>query len=89
MKLYGRKRKNSPINWLLPLLLLLILTLCLSSCAQTNYKPTCHAWPVGGKKVDHELEKVCYNKDENICPELFGWIDRLDKLRQQIEVCKG
>ena len=89
MKLYGRKRKNSPINWLLPLVLLALLVLCLSGCAQTSYKPACPAWPVGGKKVAHELEKVCYTEGKNICPATFEWIDRLDKLRRQIEVCKG
>ena len=89
MRFYGKKETSFTTKFALLLVLLLVLVSFLTSCATANSKQICHAWPVGGKKVAHELEKVCYNKDENICPALFEWMNRLDKLRQQIEVCKG
>ena len=89
MRFYGKKETSFTTKFALLLVLLLVLVSFLTSCATANSKHICPAWPVGGKKVAHELEKVCYTEGKNICPATFEWIDRLDKLRRQIEVCKG
>lgn len=61
--------------------LMLVGILCLSSCVATNYN-ICPTFPVGGKVVADELEKA------GDLPNTWEWIGRLDKLRQELEVCK-
>ena len=40
-------------------------------------------YPVAGERVAAELEKVNYSE----FPNTWEWIGRIDKLRQELEVC--
>ena len=55
---------------------------CLSSCVQANYD-SCPVYPVAGEKVAAELEKIGYDR----APNFWEWLGRIDKLRQELEVC--
>ncbi len=57
--------------------------LCLSSCAKTNYE-YCPVYPVAGPKVATELENIEYNR----ASAFWEWLARIDKLRQELELCK-
>ncbi len=57
--------------------------ICLSSCAAAVYSSSCPVYPVAGEKVAAELEKVGYSE----FPNTWEWIGRIDKLRQELEVC--
>ncbi len=57
--------------------------ICLSSCATESYNPSCPVYPVAGERVAAELEKVNYSE----FPNTWEWIGRIDKLRQELEVC--
>lgn len=57
--------------------------ICLSGCAPVIYD-SCPLYPVGGEKVAAELEKVSYEQ----APAFWEWLGRIDKLRQELEVCK-
>lgn len=57
--------------------------ICLSSCAPVGYSPGCPVYPVAGEKVAAELEKANYSE----FPNTWEWIGRIDKLRQELEVC--
>lgn len=61
-----------------------VVLICLNSCAQANYSPSCPVYPVAGAKVAAELEKVGYSE----FPNTWEWIGRIDKLRQELEVCR-
>lgn len=67
------------------LCLLMILTLSLGSCAKTLPSDTRPHWPKPGKEVAKELEDACYYKGVNHCPNIFEWLDKLYKLRDQLE----
>lgn len=56
----------------------------LCSCSTTEYYSSCPIYPVGGKKVAKELEKLNYSE----YPNTWEWIGRIDKLRQELGVCK-
>ncbi len=58
-------------------------TLCLSSCAAADYK-LCPVYPVAGPAVASELEKLPAQR----YAATWEWIGRIDKLRQQLELCK-
>ena len=61
-------------------LLMPIVMICLSSCTITAYE-YCPSYPIAGHKVAHEIK--------NIQGEYFWeWLGRIDKLRQQLELCK-
>ena len=57
--------------------------LCLSSCTTINSN-VCHVYPVAGEKVAAELEKVSYDQ----APAFWEWMGRVDKLRQELELCR-
>ncbi len=57
--------------------------LCLSSCAPVNYSG-CPVYPAAGAKVAAELEKASYSE----FPNTWEWIGRIDKLRQELELCR-
>lgn len=57
--------------------------ICLSSCAAVNYSPSCPAYPVAGKVVAAELEKFQFEQ----APAFWEWMGRIDKLRQELEIC--
>lgn len=63
---------------------MLVVLICLSSCAQVDYSPSCPVYPVAGAKVGAELEKAGYSE----FPNTWEWIGRIDKLRQELEVCR-
>ena len=48
-----------------------------------NYN-NCPVYPVGGKNVGNELQKL----DVKEYPYTWEWIGRVDKLRQELEICK-
>lgn len=56
--------------------------LYLSSCTPVVYSG-CPVYPVAGEKVASELEKVSYEQ----APAFWEWLGRIDKLRQELEVC--
>lgn len=56
---------------------------CLASCAQVN-SDYCPAYPVAGEAVAAELEKANYSE----FPNTWEWLGRIDKLRQELELCK-
>ena len=59
---------------------MLIVMICLSSCTITAYE-YCPTYPVAGYKVADEIR--------NIEGKYFwDWVGRIDKLRQQLELCK-
>lgn len=62
--------------------LTLAAMICLSSCATTSY--SCPVYPVAGEKVAAELEKA----DHSDFPNTWEWIGRIDKLRQELEICQ-
>ena len=69
----------------LPYILVLTLgaMLCLNSCAKTNYE-FCPSYPLAGSKVAKELENIDFEQYSNF----WEWMARIDKLRQELELCK-
>jgi hypothetical protein len=61
---------------------ILSIILCLSSCAPVS-SDYCPIYPVAGEKVAVELEKIPYENYENF----WEWIARINKLRQETELC--
>ena len=61
----------------------LVLTLlslsCLSSCATANYN-TCPTYPIAGPKVADEISSLEGDA-------FWEWLARINKLRQQLELC--
>lgn len=57
--------------------------LYLSSCAPVVYSG-CQVYPAAGEKVAAELEKVSYEQ----APAFWEWMGRIDKLRQELELCR-
>ena len=64
------------------LALMPVAMICLSSCVPVNYSG-CPVYPVAGEKVAAELEKISYDQ----APNFWEWLGRIDKLRQELEVC--
>ncbi len=62
--------------------MLLLMSLLGCSC-KTNYNH-CPLYPVGGKKVGQELSRL--NSFEY--PNTFEWLARINKLRQELELCQ-
>ena len=50
---------------------------------QANYD-NCPVYPAAGPKVAEELEKIPYNGYENT----WEWLARINKLRQELELCR-
>lgn len=63
--------------------LMLVVMICLTSCEAVNYN-NCPAYPAAGAKVAAELEKASYAD----FPNTWEWIGRINKLRQELELCK-
>lgn len=57
--------------------------LCLSSCVAENYS-FCPVYPLAGPSVAAELEHLAAED----YPDTWEWIGRIDKLRQELEICK-
>ena len=58
-----------------------IVLICLSSCAKESYESVCPVYPIAGPKVAEELEHA------DALSATWEWIGRLDKLRQELEIC--
>lgn len=72
--------KRKRLKYILALMLA-ALSFCVS-CTQVNYE-NCPVYPVAGAKVAVELEKLNYSE----FPNMWEWVGRIDKLRQELEVC--
>ncbi len=53
----------------------------LSGCAPASYSMVCPSYPIAGSHVADELESA------GNLPATWEWIGRLDKLRQELELC--
>lgn len=56
---------------------------CSTQCVTVHYD-FCPVYPVAGVPVAYELENL--TADEY--PNTWEWIGRIDKLRQELELCK-
>jgi len=63
---------------------MLIVMNLLTSCKQVNYD-NCPVYPVAGKKVAQELKKADYDE----YPNTWEWLGRINKLRQELELCSS
>ncbi len=63
--------------------LTLAALLCLNSCKAGNYNQ-CPVYPVAGPAVASELRQAEYEK----YPQTWEWIGRINKLRQELELCR-
>ena len=63
-------------------LMLLVMSLC--GCSSPTYYSSCPVYPVGGAKVGTELERLSIEE----YPNTWEWLGRINKLRQELEVCK-
>ncbi len=59
---------------------MLISLSCLTSCATASYN-YCPTYPVAGGKVAEEIKYVNGKY-------FWEWVGRINKLRQQLELCK-
>jgi hypothetical protein len=59
-----------------------VILLC--GCSMTECYNICPAYPVGGKEVGKELANLSYSE----YPNTWEWIGRINKLRQELELCK-
>lgn len=66
------------------ILLLLLVVIILFGCSTTANYNNCPAYPVGGKNVGDELKGVPYAGYE----DFWEWLGRIDKLRQELELCR-
>lgn len=67
------------------LVLMLIGMLCLSSCRTETYNQSlCPIYPLAGRAVAKELSEI--PAAEN--PATWEWIGRINKLRQELELCR-
>ena len=60
---------------------MLLVLLLLNSCKTTNFS-YCPTFPIGGKEVAKELESA------GDLPNTWEWIGRINKLREELELCK-
>lgn len=73
--------KNKRLKYIAVLLLFL---LTLFGCSMKGHYDFCPTYPVGGAKVGAELSRL----DVKDYPNTWEWIGRIDKLRQELELCK-
>lgn len=64
--------------------LMLIVMIFLTSCGTTDYEKSCPVFPIGGAKVARELENASYHDFQYT----WEWLGRLNKLRQELELCQ-
>ncbi|MDR2902186.1 MAG: hypothetical protein LBU87_03670 [Lactobacillales bacterium] len=62
---------------------MLIAINCLAACTPANYN-ICPHYPVAGPGVAAELEKASFEA----FPKTWEWIGRIDKLRQELDMCR-
>lgn len=74
-KKYQRKRR---------LFIVVPMLLALSCCGSLRAeKCSCPVYPVGGAAVGRELRQLSYDE----YPHLWEWLGRVNKLRQELELC--
>ena len=73
--------KNKRIKYTAVLLLILIVLFGCST--KVNYS-NCPTYPVGGRPVGEELATL----DSVEYADTWEWIGRIDKLRQELELCR-
>jgi hypothetical protein len=56
--------------------------LFLFACSTTNYNHYCPVYPIAGDKVAKELESA------GDLPDTWEWIGRINKLKQELDLCK-
>ena len=56
----------------------------LCGCSTKVFYNNCPVYPIGGAVVGKELANLPYDGYENF----WEWIGRIDKLRQELELCK-
>ena len=61
---------------------MLIVMNLLTSCRWVNYN-NCPVYPIAGQKVAEELKKTTYEE----YPNMWEWLGRINKLRQELELC--
>lgn len=62
----------------------MLATVSLSSCScKINYD-VCPTYPIGGERVGKEISRL--NSAE--FPALFDWIGRINKLKQELDLCE-
>lgn len=62
----------------------MLLALSLSACSLRGNYNNCPTFPIGGQKVAEELKNVPYTGYE----DTWEWIGRLNKLREELELCR-
>ena len=60
-----------------------VVIICLNSCTRVHYN-SCPTYPIAGAEVANELTKLDYEHFVNT----WEWIGRINKLRQELELCK-
>lgn len=63
---------------------LMLLVMSLSGCSTPAYYSSCPVYPAGGEKVGKELATIPYEGYQ----ATWEWLGRIDKLRQELELCK-
>ena len=62
----------------------MLLVMSLYGCSSPAYYSSCPVYPVGGEKVGAEIERLSIEE----YPNTWEWLGRINKLRQELEVCK-
>lgn len=62
----------------------MLLVMSLSGCLRPAFYSSCPVYPVGGEKVGIELESLSFEE----YPATWEWLGRVDKLRQELEICR-
>lgn len=65
------------------MLRILFVIFILSGCVTTSYN-NCPVYPLAGENVAKELENISYEQ----APNLWEWLGRVDKLKQELDLCK-
>lgn len=63
--------------------LMLVVLICCNSCTTAHYD-YCPSYPVAGEAVAKELDGINYDQ----APAFWEWLGRIDKLRQELDLCK-
>lgn len=59
---------------------MLLSLICLNSCVTQNCN-FCPIYPIAGPKVAASIENIS-------TPEFWEWLARINKLRQELEICQ-
>lgn len=62
---------------------MLIVMSLLTSCKAINYD-NCPIYPIAGNKVAKEITKLTVEE----YPNFWDWVGRINKLREELELCQ-